>query len=258
MMKWNPGLVSWLCLAIAASSGLAAAIEDIPFWMNYADTPYLNTWALETFSNFPSAWWDTNLMPCPAVGDPGFLGVTCSPTPTNQYYVTAIDLSKASLPSLPGNDQALNGSFKVPPFIVGLQFLSSLNLSGQNLTGSLPPTISYAPKLVRLDLYDNNLSGPIPAELCDMVKPLSSGCLNLANNNFSGNIPACLRFLPCVDFQGNPYLNGLGTDCRADVTIPSCWPNLQVSQAPPPLRPPHPASRWSPGQSCSSSLVACC
>lgn len=213
--------------------GPALALDDIPFWMNYQDSPYLNTFATETFPNFPLAWWDTTLQPCPAVGDPGYLGVTCTPTKSKQQFVSAIDLSNASLPSLPNKDEALTGQLQVPPFIVGLQFLTSLNISGQNLSGPLPATISYAPKLQRLDLSYNNLSGTIPPELCEMNVTSETGCLNLANNSFTGTIPECLSTLPCVDFANNKLTRRAG-DCNADKPVSSCWPQLEVVLAPPP------------------------
>nr|CAB3484733.1 unnamed protein product [Digitaria exilis] len=87
--------------------------------------------------------------------------------------------------------------------------------------------------VIRLELYSNNISGPIPPELGNLTSLVS---LDLYLNNFTGNIPDTLgqllklRFL----FANNPNLCGPGT------TKPC--PGAPPFSPPPPFNPPTPNS----------------
>ncbi|KAJ0558153.1 putative non-specific serine/threonine protein kinase [Helianthus annuus] len=114
------------------------------------------------------------------------------------------------------NDNKLTG--KIPPRILQLSSLSiTLNLSQNNLFGSLPTEVGDLKMLTALDLSYNNLSGNIPSSLgsCGslsslslkgnlfqgMIPPSSSSLkglieLDISDNNLSGQIPRFLeRFL---------------------------------------------------------------
>ncbi|MCZ0934886.1 MAG: hypothetical protein OXJ54_06870 [Gemmatimonadetes bacterium] len=70
--------------------------------------------------------------------------------------------------------------------------LKILGLSGNELSGPIPPGLSYLENLRSLDLSWNNLSGPIPVELGTLA---NLGQLSLSGNNLSGAIPPELRTL---------------------------------------------------------------
>ncbi|GER49311.1 leucine-rich repeat receptor-like kinase [Striga asiatica] len=67
--------------------------------------------------------------------------------------------------------------------------LSILDISGNKISGSLPPSIGESVSLIVLNLSRNLLKGPIPASLTG-IKDLKS--LSLAGNNLDGPIPASL------------------------------------------------------------------
>ncbi|KAI3775688.1 hypothetical protein L1987_45437 [Smallanthus sonchifolius] len=93
------------------------------------------------------------------------------------------------------NDNKLNG--KIPTQILQLSSLSLiLDLSQNNLFGSLPQEVGDLKMLSELYLYENNLSGNIPSSL--------SGCatlsvLSLEGNLFQGTIPPSLISLKALE-----------------------------------------------------------
>ena len=93
--------------------------------------------------------------------------------------------------SLSGNN--LSGT--LPPEIGDLAHLRRLTLYGNQLTGPIPPELGSLSELTRLDLRHNRLSGTIPAELGALSR---LDTLLLSNNQLSGSIPGALgnlRFL---------------------------------------------------------------
>ncbi|KAL2642055.1 hypothetical protein R1flu_009642 [Riccia fluitans] len=85
--------------------------------------------------------------------------------------------------SLSGN--GLSGI--IPPGIGNLTRLKSLNVSRNELTGVIPATLGQMKALESLDLSDNYITGSIPQVLLSMN---SLGVLNLSRNNLSGPIPS--------------------------------------------------------------------
>ncbi|XP_009134974.1 probably inactive leucine-rich repeat receptor-like protein kinase At5g48380 [Brassica rapa] len=86
----------------------------------------------------------------------------------------------------------LEGEF--PSGVKLCSFMESLNLTGNNLTGTLPSdTFSSLPFLVTLDLSNNNLAGEIPASLPNMSY---LNTLLLDHNRFTGRIPSELASSP--------------------------------------------------------------
>lgn len=83
-------------------------------------------------------------------------------------------------------------SGEIPPEIGSLTELSVLAMSRNKLQGPLPPTVGNLSNLTMIFLADNQLDGAIPSELGNLFK-LSR--VYLANNQFSSDIPAELARL---------------------------------------------------------------
>ena len=75
-------------------------------------------------------------------------------------------------------------------------FVTELSLSGNNLSGTLPPEFGDLAQLRRLVLDDNKLTGPIPSELGKLSRLTM---LELSENSLNGTIPAELGALPRLD-----------------------------------------------------------
>ncbi|XP_039138706.1 receptor-like protein EIX2 [Dioscorea cayenensis subsp. rotundata] len=132
----------------------------------------------------------------------------------NLQYVASIDLS----------DNQLTGHF--PQELGDLVGLQNLNLSSNHLTGKIPDEIGKLKLLESLDLSMNGFSGSIPTAM-SVLTLLSY--LNLSYNNFSGRIPSGyqLQTLDYTSYLGNPGLCGAPLNsCRNNETIfiiiPAC------------------------------------
>ncbi|TYI67523.1 hypothetical protein E1A91_D08G023800v1 [Gossypium mustelinum] len=173
-----------------------------------------------------------------------------SPLPTtifNLTKITYLDLSK----------NHLEGPF--PNYVSGLQFLEKLrlfnnsiipswlftlqslplldlrynklvevDLSYNNIGGPIPNSIFNLVNLTRLDLSSNNLSGPIPGSIFDLVNLCS---LYLSPNNLSGVIKSDmlskLTSLEILDVSSNSLLSlsKSGNDRKA---VPEFLSNIEV------------------------------
>ena len=68
-----------------------------------------------------------------------------------------------------------------------------MNLSENNLTGTIPPELGDLANLTLLTLEENGLSGTIPPELGNLA---NLETLNLAENGLTGDLPAFLASPP--------------------------------------------------------------
>lgn len=75
----------------------------------------------------------------------------------------------------------------IPPQISQLTRLNKLLLLGNRLSGIIPPELGQLSRLTELLLTINELSGPIPSELGQLS---NLSILNLGNNQLTGAIPA--------------------------------------------------------------------
>ena len=84
--------------------------------------------------------------------------------------------------SLSGND--LTGT--IPPELGDLSSLTELSLYSNGLTGTIPPELGDLSSLTELSLNLNGLTGPIPPELGNLTRLTR---LNLGQNGLTGPIP---------------------------------------------------------------------
>jgi len=68
----------------------------------------------------------------------------------------------------------------------------SINLSGNNLTGNIPPEVAALPCLAEIGLANNMLTGPIP----DLSGSSNLSIIHLENNQLTGNVPSYFGSLP--------------------------------------------------------------
>ncbi|KAI9170164.1 hypothetical protein LWI28_023481 [Acer negundo] len=72
-----------------------------------------------------------------------------------------------------------------------------LELSGNLLSGSIPPSMTEMKELIFLDLSSNSLSGAIPSKW-QSLKLLTY--MDLSNNSFSGGIPSSICSMPSLQW----------------------------------------------------------
>ena len=134
-----------------------------------------------------------------------------SDEPIGEWYGVAADGITGYVRYLDLSRNNLSGS--IPAEIGNLNNLTVLNLDSNNLSGSIPAEIGNLDNLTYLYLGFNNLSGSIPAEIgnLDNLK-----CLYLGFNNLSGSIPAEIGNLINLTVL-NLYYNNLSGSIPAEI-----------------------------------------
>ena len=84
----------------------------------------------------------------------------------------------------------------IPPWLVNLENLQELHLSGIGVTGPIPPELSRLSELRILDLHRSRVSGSIPAELGNLT---ALQILDIRYTDINGSIPAELGSLPALE-----------------------------------------------------------
>lgn len=100
-----------------------------------------------------------------------------------------------------------NLSGTVPKSVSNCQALEKMDLANNNLSGHIPEELASLPALGVLDLSHNSLNGPIPVKFGSSSSLL---LLNVSFNDISGSIPSEKLFglMGSSAFVGNPQLCG--------------------------------------------------
>eukprot|EP00897_Mesotaenium_endlicherianum_P007490 jgi/Mesen1/676/ME000109S10895 len=132
------------------------------------------------------------------------LGGTLAPAICSLPWLTSIDLSQNQL------------SGAIPACLGNQPSLTHVALGGNGFSGALPQGLCRAKKLTRLDLSGNGLSGLIPSCLGQLT---ALTALNLGSNRFSGSVTSQLCLLKKLTslHLGSNQLSG---------SVPSCLPAL--------------------------------
>ena len=104
--------------------------------------------------------------------------------PLGQWFGVRINNSDGRVTRLDLSYNQLSGT--IPAEIGNLSRLTELELGGNQLSGTIPVELGNLTRLTTLDLNDNQLSGTIPAELGNLTRLTT---LRLDDNQLSGTIP---------------------------------------------------------------------
>ncbi len=151
----------------------------------------------------------------------------CSDKPVGEWYgVSSSDFRVTSI-DMPDNnlsgtlDDWLNA-------LLPLKELEIIVFTNLKLSGSIPETIGYFPKMRGIHLYDNNLTGELPKSISNLKKlealklennhltgtldnlPLDNlVTLEVFNNEFEGNLPEFGDRVRVFDLSNNNFTGGI-------------------------------------------------
>ena len=87
--------------------------------------------------------------------------------------------------------------------VYSVEDTDTLDLSGNYLTGSIPPEIGNMTNLTSLYLDDNQLTGEIPESICDLNINWGDEFFNISNNLLCPPYPSCIE-----DYVGTQDTSG--------------------------------------------------
>ncbi|KAI3454267.1 hypothetical protein Pfo_010930 [Paulownia fortunei] len=166
-------------------------------------------------------------------------GIACSDWHVTHLVLEGIQLT-GSLPSmflqnltflskLSFRNNSLHGPL---PNLTNLMHLEFVFLSRNQFSGSIPPGYIDLPKLTKLELQENDLSGQIPP-----FNQQSLIAFNVSNNKLGGPIPETpvLQRFPKSSYANNPALCG-GIPGLSPCPIPPPAPGIAPAPSPAPPR----------------------
>ncbi|KAM4102304.1 hypothetical protein ACB094_05G214300 [Castanea mollissima] len=110
-------------------------------------------------------------------------------------------------------------SAKIDKYFAALDALELLDMSYNEITGIVPPSIGALSSLKSLVLQKNELNGSLPNQgLCELKKLEE---LDLSWNNFEGTLPSCLynlTSLQMLDLSGNSFGGNISSHLIAGLT----------------------------------------
>ena len=77
--------------------------------------------------------------------------------------------------------------------VYSVEDTDSLDLSNNQLTGSIPPEIGNLTNLEYLYLYNNQLTGVIPESICDLTLNFTDYRFNISNNQLCPPYPSYIE-----------------------------------------------------------------
>lgn len=140
----------------------------------------------------------------------------CSDADLSEWYGVYTDY-QGRVMSIDLSSNNLTGS--LPDEIGNLEVLWTLNLYNNELTGEIPVSIGKLTELRNLDLSQNQLTGGLPSELGNMQNLVYS---YLSNNQLTGTVPESLGRLTSLEYM-NFGKNMLSGDLPQAVTSSSWW-----------------------------------
>ena len=75
----------------------------------------------------------------------------------------------------------------------------TLDLSDNQLTGSIPPEIGNLTNLTKLYLFNNELTGEIPESICDLTLDFTDYHFYIPNNQLCPPYPSCIVYVGVQD-----------------------------------------------------------
>ncbi len=159
-----------LCLTLLFGSSLNCSIPRVEY--EFLSLLFNSTNGSKWNVTKNERWYFPSSLNAPCAGN--WEGITCYPYGSGHCMITAVKLSGLNLQgSLP------NHLFPV------LTNLTVLDLSANNLTGTIPRSIANLTSVSVLYLYDNLMNGTLPNELFSLI---SLTDLALGTNSFVGKL----------------------------------------------------------------------
>lgn len=141
--------------------------------------------------------------------------------PLSEWYGVEVD-EEGRVVSLDLSKNNLVGS--IPDELYDLTALWRLSLWGNSLTGTLSPKVGQLKDLLILWMDNNSLSGTLPAELADCESLI---LCDLYYNQFSGEIPESFRYwVPWVYSFGSIIFGNENEDTEETLDWTTCRPIL--------------------------------